>query len=90
MNTTFNTNHIRRSITAAVVAIVASIALGGTAVGAQNDPPPWTQCVYRNLPIAVDLGGILPVNYVPPIETQRALLGEIKVGTDCSIYDLPV
>ena len=79
----------RRAITATIVAMVASVAVAGT-TAAHTDPPPWTVCAYRGLPVAVDLGAILPVNVVPPPETQAALRGEIAAGTDCTIYDLPV
>lgn len=89
MNTTPATNPNRKRIAVAVVAVAAAITTGGVAA-AQTDPPEWEQCAYRDHPVAADVGGILPVNFVPPTEMQAALRGEDPVGTDCSFYDLPV
>lgn len=88
MKTTSTINRRHRQIATAFVAIIASIVIGGAAAAAQTDPPPWIQCVYADHPVAADVGGILPVNFVPSPELLAALLGQIKVGTDCSIYDL--
>jgi len=99
MNTTLITNRPtavtrrRRRIGAAIAIAVGTVGIGGTA-GAQaleepTDPPSWTVCEYRDVPAAVDLGPLLPVDYDPPEPVKRILHGEIDVGTDCSIYDLP-
>lgn len=85
-------NRHRHSITAAVT-VVAAICLGGAVHATDRtppiDPPPWSQCAYRDLPAAVDLGSLLPTNFDPSADIKAVLLGSITVGTDCSIYDSP-
>lgn len=88
MNSTSIPSRTRKRVVVAALVIASSVA--GSAAAAQAHPPEWDECVYRDLPVAASVGGILPVNLVPPPETQAALRGEIAVGTDCSIYDLPV
>lgn len=88
------TSRRRRRIGAAIAVAVGTVGIGGTA-GAQvvdgpSEPPAWTVCEYRHVPAAVDLGPLLPVTHDPPEPVKRILLGEIDVGTDCSIYDLPI
>jgi hypothetical protein len=53
-------------------------------------PPAWSTCRFDDLPIAADLGAILPSDATLPPNALAALHGEIEVGTDCSLYDLPV
>ena len=89
MKTTSIISRTPTHLVVAAMAIASSVAIGNGAV-AQTDLPDWDQCVYRDLPIAASVGGILPVNMGPPPETRAALRGEVAVGTDCSIYDLPV
>lgn len=89
MTTTPTTSRTRERIAVAAAVVAATIAAGSLAA-AQPHPPGWDHCAYRDHPIAADLGGILPINFAPPPETQAALRGEVAVGTDCSIYDLPV
>ena len=79
----------RKHLAVAAVAVASSVA-AGSAAAARGAPPEWEQCAHRDLPVAAGIGGILPVNVVPPPETEAALRGEIAVGTDCSIYELPV
>lgn len=88
MNTTPTTNgRNHKHIALAIVTTIAAIATGSAAAA---DPPPWEQCAYRDHPAAADLGPLVP-SYTPvPAEVQAVLLGDISVGTDCSIYDLPV
>jgi len=88
MYTTRTTSSNRKRIALAIVA-AAAIATS-SAAAAQTDPPQWEHCTHRDHPVAADIGGILPTNFVPPREMQAALRGEIAVGTDCTFYDLPV
>lgn len=94
MNTTSikkNVKKRRTGVRLAVIASTAAITLStGSVAAGPTDPPPWSQCAYAHLPVAAGVGGILPVDYDPPAETKAALLGEVAVGTDCSIYDVPV
>ncbi len=81
-----------RLVAAAIAATaLAAVTTTGTAAAlSPGNPVPWSQCAYADHPVAADLGGLLPVDFVPPLRTQAALLGETEVGTDCSFYDLSV
>jgi hypothetical protein len=88
-----NTGARLRRLAAALAAGAAGLVplAGAGSVAAQpSDPPPWSVCAYRHHAAAADLGPLLPVNYDPPDELEAVLLGHVEVGTDCSIYDLPV
>lgn len=80
----------RRPVAAALAVTIATVAATGTASAQPADPPPWSVCEHRDHPIAADLGPLLPVNYDPPAEVKAVLLGQVGIGTDCSIYDLPL
>ena len=80
----------RRRFATALAASVVIAGGAGTVAAQPADPPPWSVCEHRGHPVAADLGPLLPVNYEPPPEVVAVLLGQVGVGTDCSIYDLPV
>jgi len=83
----------RRWVTAALAAgaaVLVPLAVAGTVAAQPADPPPWSVCAHRHHAAAADLGPLLPVDYDPPEEVKAVLLGHAEVGTDCSIYDLPV
>jgi hypothetical protein len=51
--------------------------------------PPWSLCAFADHPAAADLGPLLaPTASVSP-EVRAVLLGDVAVGTDCSVYLLP-
>ncbi len=89
--TTIHTNNRKRGpIAATLIATVAAAASVGAVAAAQSDPPPWSQCDYSHHPVAADLGPLVPGNTPVSPEVQAVLIGQVAVGTDCSIYDLPV
>ena len=93
MNTTptiHNNNRRRGPIATALIATGAAIISVGTVAAAQTDPPPWNECAYSHHPVAADLVPLVPGNTPVSPEVQAVLLGQVAVGTDCSIYDLPV
>jgi hypothetical protein len=91
MNTILITT-ISRSVQpiAAMIVVVALTTTGGNLAAATTDIPPWKQCAYRDYPVAADAGAVLPWNAEVSDDLRAVLLGEAGVGTDCSIYDLPV
>jgi hypothetical protein len=82
--------HRRLFVAGLAMAATAAATTAEAAPRQPDDPPTWAECAYRDHPAAADLGPILPVNLVPPPDAQAVLRGEVAVGTDCSIYDLPV
>lgn len=78
-----------RLLAITVVTGCSIAALGGAASAATEDPPPFDQCSFWDHPAAADLGPLTPSPIVPSDEVREVLLGEVIVGTDCSIYDLP-
>jgi len=79
----------RRLLAITVVTGCSVVALGGAAIAATEDPPPFEQCRFSDHPAAADLGPLIPSNIVPSEEVLAVLRGEVIVGTDCSAYDLP-
>ena len=73
-----------------MLATLAPIVVLAGSADARFDPPPWIACAYADHPVAADLGALFPLNLVPPPEAQAVLRGEVAVGTDCAVYDLPV
>ena len=71
------------------ISVAAIIASGSLQAGAEA-PPPWTHCAYADHPAAADLGPLLPTHHRPSAGVRAVLLGDVVVGTDCSIYELPV
>ena len=80
---------LRRIAVAAAATITPIVVLAGAA-DATFDPPPWVLCAYADHPVAADLGPLIPVDVTPPPEAMAVLRGEVAVGTDCAVYDLPV
>lgn len=96
MNNFPNTHHIatgrrrHRLLAISAVAGCSVVALGGAALAATEDPPPFDQCALFDHPAAADLGPLIPSHIVVSEEVQAVLRGEVIVGTDCSVYDQPV
>jgi hypothetical protein len=80
--------NLRRIAVAAAATITPIVAVAGST--AALDPPPWILCAYADHPVAADLGALVPFNVTPPPEAQAVLRGEVAIGTDCAVYDLPV
>ena len=93
MTTTTTTTRTtaRRRRTAAIVtlALAGSVVAVGTAA-AHHDPPPWSVCAFRDHPVAADIVPQMASTSPVSDELRAVLNGETAVGTDCSIYDLPV
>jgi hypothetical protein len=86
-NTTGRRHHRLLAITVVTGCSVA--AFGGAALAATEDPPPFDQCRFMDHPAAADLGSLAPSHTELPAEAHAVLHGEVIVGTDCSVYDLP-
>ena len=78
----------RRIAFAAVATITPIVAVAGST--AALDPPPWILCAYAARAVAADLGALVPFNVTPPPEAQALLRGDVAIGTDRAVYDLPV
>lgn len=92
MFTTTNRHHPSkaRRCTAILTIAIAAMTVSRPAHAAPDTPPPWTHCAYADHPLAADLGPLVPAFTTAAAEVQAVLLGQSTVGTDCSIYDLPV
>jgi hypothetical protein len=95
MNNNPNTRHTTtgrrryRLLAITVITGCSVAALGGAALAATEDPPPFGHCAFLDHPAAADLGSLSPSHIELSAEVQAVLLGEVIVGTDCSVYDLP-
>jgi hypothetical protein len=80
---------VRRISLGLAIACGAVAAAGSNHVSA-DEPPPWSHCKFADHPPAADLGPLLPAQSQPPAEVVAVLVGDVAVGTDCSVYDRPV
>lgn len=85
-----NRTRIHRRQIGTLIACAALIA-GSAVVSA--DPallPPFHACQLDGHPPAADLVPLLSPFEDPGAEVRAVLMGEVSVGTNCSIYKLPV
>lgn len=81
---------VKKTFGRLAMALATATATVGTGSAINATAPPWSHCAYADHPAAADLGPLIPAYHTPPADVQSVLIGTTAVGTDCSIYELPI